>query len=327
MQKRFWAAGAAFFVGLAGMLLWQFVRAGAPFYHGRPLIAWLRPVHRSPPSTPEEKEAVEAIQQIGERAVPGLTHILTNTPSDLRMQARSLLWRFGIPVPPRRDDSWSAVAAFEILGPRAKSAVPPLTQALYGGKSYDMQRPSVASALGAIGPAGWEVLGEALSSTNLAVCYAAAEALDYFHVDDAATVDCLIRASSDFPDRINFYFRMLLRRTSERNRVVLFMIAELGSASVNTRKAAMEALGYLGQQSERVVPLLRPALESTNEDEMLTAVRALGQFGARAKEVEPTLLNMIQSSAEGGKVLPVPFTASWQRDPSPKVELSSRAVG
>ena len=333
MQKRFWAAGAAFFVGLAGMLLWQFLRAGAPFYQGRPLTAWLRQVdypgnpHTAwrgrmdtfSPSTPKEQEAAEAIRQIGERAVPHLTYMLTNTHSDLRLQAQSLLWRFRIPVPPPRDGSSSALVAFEILGPHAKSAVPPLTQALYGGKLGFAQNCTVANALGAIGPAGWEVLRQALSSTNTDVYCASAVALDHYHVDDPATVLCLMKAATNHPGRTDLFFPMLSRRKSERNGIVLFFIAELNSPSVSTRMAAMKGLGSLGEAGEQVIPFLRSTLQSTNEEEVLTAVWVLAKFGVRAKEVEPALLNMIQESAEGrGKYflfhLLDPVKGAWNPD-------------
>jgi hypothetical protein len=282
----------------AGLLLWQLLWAAGPFYHGKPLTAWLRQARTLSPSTPEEKQAAEAIRQIGERAVPYLTHALTNTDPNLRTRLRNLVGRY-IRIPPAGDNSRDALWGFAILGPRAKSAVPTLAQTLCRPEPGHRQV-EAAFALGAVGPDGWRALREALSSTNRDVCWASAEALYKSHVDDPATVRCFIAAATNHPGHAGPLLATLPHFKSERSGVVSFFIAELSSPAVGFRKAAMEGLGSLGEASGPVIPLLRSALESTNEDESFTAVKVLGQMGAKAQAAEPALLDMIQRCASGG---------------------------
>lgn len=300
MQKRFRTASAVLLVLVAGMLFWQFLHANGPRYNGKPLRAWLKQLdYRGSPGGNQE-QAAEAIRQIGERVVPYLVFVLTNTDSGLRVRVEYYLNRhLRIPVLSASDESRGAIAAFEILGSRAKSAVPALAQALQRTGPYPYRYAWLTHVLGAVGPAGWTVLRAGLSSTNWDISFFSSAVLDEYKVDDPATVECLITAATNNPGFTRQCFAVLSHFKSRRDRVVPFFVGELQSNFVGTRNAAMEGLGNLGEASEQVIHILLSTLQSTNQDEVFTAVRVLGQFGPKSQDAEPTLLNMIQERVSG----------------------------
>jgi len=66
----------------------------------------------------------------------------------------------------------------------------------------------------------------------------------------------------------------------------------------SVRKAAAEALGNIGAEPEKVVPLLMGALKEKNTPLKLGAITALAQYGGDAKDALPVLREIAQEKTE-----------------------------
>jgi hypothetical protein len=140
-----------------------------PRYQGRSLSMWLDAAARCPVCDPTgiTVETFEAAMiGMGDRSIrPLLRHLRQREPSPVHEWCERLLKRFpwvGIELPHQRDLTAAALAAFQVHGTNAVSAIPQLTRRLERN-----DQPWLAiDALGAIGPASIPVLLGALNSTD-----------------------------------------------------------------------------------------------------------------------------------------------------------------
>jgi HEAT repeat protein len=112
---------------------------GERFSHGKPARYWVEAIER--PAGPEmERQAIEALQDLGEEAVPGLLNVLKSADPQARIRA---------------------IKALQALGKRARAAEPALREAL---RDRATSAPAVralcrvgprASTIEAIVQAGW----------------------------------------------------------------------------------------------------------------------------------------------------------------------------
>ncbi len=148
---------AAFLLAALGLGYWV-VWAG-PWYHWKPLSAWLEDYGPGPGGYKPSPKADEALRHIGPKAVPYLLQLLhaTNSPAAAKaltawvaspfrpgpnptnavakVENRLMDWlenhtpiRFHHDPPPASWQHWQAYVAFQALGPLGKSAIPDLAK-------------------------------------------------------------------------------------------------------------------------------------------------------------------------------------------------------
>lgn len=152
-----------------------------------------------------------------------------------------------------------ATLAFEALGPEGSPAIPDLVRLLHG-KNCPW---SAAQALAAIGPEGWAVL-----TTNI-----------FYTNGDAA--GCAIWA------------------LGSRRGAVPGTVAALESFFQNHQQTGDDAicawaLSQIGQDREKVIPMLIRGLDFTRPDSLWACELSLGEFGPAAKAAVPKLVELLK---------------------------------
>jgi hypothetical protein len=266
---------------LAGLIIATFYALAPrePEYKGRSLSSWLGALddgyqytgltwqswNQQTVPKPERAGAEEAIRQMGTNVLPYLLRAVTNRDSALKTKIIELLGKqahFRIPIPMAARHRREAEMAFHALGPAASNAVPELSQAL-NASDIDISG-TAASALAGIGPEGWAVLTQTLSSSNSWSTVCASWALGSHRVSVPGTVVALIgQVTNTTPG---------------------------GSAAL-----AEWALGEIGQDSEQVIPVLINSIQSSSaSDVRWSAAEALGKFGTNARSAIPIFLQALQ---------------------------------
>jgi len=232
-----------------------------PVYQGKPLRFWLTELTKhgefdlSPPD-----QAAKAVREIGPAAVPFLIQWLPE--SDRRMSGlESVLSKVPVlggllhelrrrPEPPVNSDA--IVAAFRVLGPDARSALPRLAKILEAKRFSMRDYETWHTACEAVPWIGAEALPVMLTAvTNLQGVHERWELVKQFGIlgsNGVPAIPALIAWSSD-----SDYF---------------------------VRIGAVSALGNIGQQPEVVVPVLRAALADQEAVVRRDAAEALGSFGS-----------------------------------------------
>jgi len=162
-------------------------------------------------------------------------------------------------------DRATAVAAFEILGPVAKPAIPDL-QKMLNNTDNDFQ---VANALAGIGPDAIPALTNTWSHSKPAIRRSGFTAL----------VDMGTNAETALP----------------------FLVMALRDADPDIRWAAALAMWHVGStQPALVIPPLVKSLDESDTRVSRTAIGSLGRFGARAKAAVPRLTELLTQVPESG---------------------------
>ena len=159
----------------AAMVLAAFLllRTQSPSFGGKPLEVWLAEYNPGAGGGKSE-QAAAAIQRAGASACPGLIQILgANTPAITSLKSRLRNWLPFMPVRSQVDLQWKAVSAFQILGPRASSAVPALSRLLERGRNPGY----VSTALSRIGPDALPHLIMAMTNRDALVRFASIHAV------------------------------------------------------------------------------------------------------------------------------------------------------
>ncbi|MGA2090635.1 MAG: HEAT repeat domain-containing protein [Endomicrobiales bacterium] len=239
--------------------------------------------------------ALEALERIGDVAVPALVDSLKNPDVDTRALAVEALGWVGLSgasglVEALRDTNSTIRynAAFSLVNSTdASFAVPVLIKAL---KDEDVVfRRNAAEALGRIGSAAKSAvpgLIEAVRDSDADVRYNAVEALGHIGPDAKSAVPGLITALKDTDANNRFQaFRALAAIGPS---AVPILIKSLGDDNNAVSANAAEALGKIGKVS---VPDLTKAVQDTalNRNIRRLAAKILGWIGPDAKTAVPVL--------------------------------------
>ncbi len=250
-----------------------------PSYQGRSLRTWLADFDKDLARNPRwglapfliqdvkrlDQKAVEAIRQIGTNALPFLLSWIRYEAPAWNTKLKGLLKKAGISWSPGLDKERRAAraqVAFEILGPRAKAAIPELTRVT------DDSRPSIPArrailALSCLGEAAVPPLVSLITNETRhhELRLRALESMAWMGTNARAAVPALIQCLKD-PDR-------------------------------GIRSLAASDLGQLKSEPELVVPALTTTMRDADADVRYCAITALGQFGSEARSATPALLNSL----------------------------------
>jgi HEAT repeats len=260
------------------VLSWRALHPFEPVYQGRSLGSWVRQLDDGDPwagfshhswrtnLSVEQIQAAEAIRSIGTNALPFLVPLATRKDSPTDELLISIVGNRKEEENARKkryERSWDAALALYALGPEAKPCLPQLKQAYYDYGNEGTAR-YAAVALAGIGPEGWRVLSDSITNTNWFACFGI-WALANQHVTNPAIVDSLIDLLT--------------------NNIVF-----------HSEESAW-ALGELGEEPERVVPILLNVYQSSAQPSMRNAAAdALARFGAKAQCAVPALIKGLQDS-------------------------------
>jgi HEAT repeat protein len=161
---------AAFLILLAGGIAWLLLQPGEPVYEGRSLSSWLEDYNPNVLLDPRKHDkADEAMRHIGTNGIPTLLRMLRASDSDMKYKLSEWASRQHL-VKFRRiyaTDLYSeALVGFEILGPKAKDAVPSLIEIYEKNHSPHLQKNVVLLALIQIGPGAAEAVPMLAKQTN-----------------------------------------------------------------------------------------------------------------------------------------------------------------
>jgi hypothetical protein len=259
-------------------MVWRTLRPREPVYQGRPLSFWVRQLDDGEPwagfsyrswrtnLSVEQIQAAEAIRHIGTNALPFL---LPGATRKERLYDGLFIAIVGNKQQEREarkrrlGRAWDAALALYALGPAARPCLPQLKEAYYDYGNEGTAR-NAAVALVGIGPEGRQVLSDTITNTNWFACFGI-WALASQHVTTPGAVDSLIQVLTN-----NVVFHSGL---------------------------AAWALGELGEEPERVVPVLLNVYESSTELSLRgDAARALARFGAKARSAIPSLIKALQDT-------------------------------
>ena len=215
-----------FFVLVAAVAsaVYFLTRPPNPSYQGKRLSQWLKelPETRNPSVPPQ---TVEAIQAMGETAIPFLLHELSFTDSKVNQKLNDLLQRFRINLFSRRPTLWrqeKAKAALIVMGSSAKTAIPKLEKFLEDEEIAG----NAASVLLHLAPEGTTALKKAMSHPK-------------------ADVRRAVAWSISTPDGTN-YVRLFLPE----------LLQQLNDPDHYVQNAAIRAVENIPEKPEIIIPAL-----------------------------------------------------------------------
>jgi HEAT repeat protein len=251
MRKRVQIALVVLLAMLAGVIGWRILREREPSYQGRQLSSWLEAYGRVRQTTESEfrRKTYEALKQIGTNAIPASLRMLRAKDSALNVKLMELakgqhFIKFNYTS--AQELNQRAFWVFEVLGPKARSAVPALIEIA----NQNISRSSQHYAIDALGYLGEDETGYTNPSAKEAV-----------------------------PSLLGW-------ATNE---------------DWHVRSDAILALGRIGAEPDRVLPVLINALHDPNLQVQLFATICLGHFRRDAKNAVPALVEVLNAS-QGGMV-------------------------
>jgi HEAT repeat protein len=235
-----------------------------PSHQGKRLSAWLYDLRSDNSEATELAE--KAIHQMGDKCVPTLLEMLRSR--DSRLKVKLMEWAEGhdfseealtrFKIMPAADRSAIASQAFEILGEKAKAAIPGLI----------------------------EMLGEDFGESNIP--YLAASALS--GIGGEATLplmSLLLKPDAVLRERAAY---ALGEGGSKSELAVPALLKALNDSDADVRSESAHALGQIRRQPEQVVPALVSRLEDIKFGVRARSAMALAGFGTEARSALPALL-------------------------------------
>jgi HEAT repeat protein len=207
-----------------------------------------------------------AIRQMGTDALPRLIELLHKRPFVAKQKIYSFLNdKVGLDL---SDDflAWQvrSVQALQALGPTAKPALSELTRLLHDPKNSIL----AADVLPYLGPDAVPALIGALSSTNSSIRYSGAWGISYSGSNGEPAIQLLVERLSD------------------------------DSEATEVRMRSILALGKIGKQPDKVIPVLVTLLSHTNRGFSVRAARSIGLFATNATSAIPALLQAVNHEDE-----------------------------
>jgi HEAT repeat protein len=323
-----------FVTGLLVAFGWHVLRPHEPGYQGRPLSIWLQRAYPrgaydlSPPST----EAATAVSAIGADAVPQLLKMVAAGDSIERRILASFAREFPfLHVPVQENEGEVAVWGFEVLGPKAKSAVPALARLLNsrdalvrinaarslsglgpaaqeavpvlitvlcqtGGTRWQdtALRDAAAGALGEIGPAAVPAIPQLAALTNV---LAAELALRKIRGDSFLPFIERLNDISD-PRRWAQAAALLAGLGTNAEAAVPLLLSGLSSTNYTMREQALHALTRIKRRPDLCIPALTALLEFPDPNVRYQSLLGLAAFGAEAKPAIPKIIRVIERSPQ-----------------------------
>jgi hypothetical protein len=145
-----------------------------------------------------------------------------------------------------------------------------------------------AWSLAAIGADSVPPLMEMLTNSNPQIRCRAAMALGMIGKEAEPAVPALVAMLHD-PNRASGF-------SAARTRGVAGFANTLHDPESNTRREAADALGWIGQQPDSVIPALINAFDDKEVE--FTAIMSLGAFGERATNAIPALLALLSRTTD-----------------------------
>jgi HEAT repeat protein len=205
-------------------------------------------------------KAAEAFEQMGEDALPWLTHSLQWKDSRIENAFRALndkqsIMTFSFAKPPPKKQY--LLYGLHSIGPEAKAAIPVVESQL----DFQKFEHVVAETLARLGPDAIPALRRGLTNENHRVRHECAEVLGEFGTQAADAVPQLIRMLDESP----------------------------GAESVIT------TLGKIGAAARPAIPLICKQLDAESSWTKRSAIVALGELGPSASECLPRLLALLNN--------------------------------
>jgi hypothetical protein len=248
------------------VLCWLALRNPEPRYKGHTLTYWLAAYREADTGSAPEREAKDAIRQIGTNALPHLVARLRYKRPAWKMKAVGIAMDLPGPLDDwltslilEKEDKFAAASeGFEILGPAAAPAVPDLIE-LFLDKDT------------------WEVVQVAL-----------------MHVGEPA-VPALTAALTNRsnPPRIRAAAADVLGNVGESNSAVVKLLLPCLEDEPHVARFSALALGRLKMEPDIVVPALAQAVTGRYLEVRAPSIWALGQFGTNATSALPLLTNLL----------------------------------
>jgi len=239
MGKRRRILLAALFLAAVVAMAWMLLspRQPEPSYKGKPLGYWLegydpgnyKIAHPNGPAPPTDKEAGDAILQIGTNAIPGLLRRLqVREAKTTGIIVRLLQMQHIIDIPyANQNANFKALKAFSVLGSQASNAVPQLITLFERDHSAFIQT-AVPEIFSEIGPAAEKatpvLLERGITHTNM-----------------------MVRANTIFA---------LRRMNAEPKLILPALIKCLNDPDILVRAQAVRTLGVSGGDAQPAVPAL-----------------------------------------------------------------------
>jgi len=256
---------------VAAVALMYVSRDREPYHDGRSLSDWLEDLtDHSPEGEPELAEG--AIGQIGTNAIPFLVRYGSDAPPLWWLKSGEALeasgaWLgcdWGAPWRRREARRDGALMALGILGNKAVSTIPELTQLMNSPGDYE--RAKLATyALGCIGPEALPPLMTVLTNPQSPMRGMAALNLSMLGTNARPAVPILIGYLQD-PSELAACAAVSLGRLQQEPRVVVpALVHALEDPRHEVREAALIALGEFGSQADSAVPALVKLLDNTDE--------------------------------------------------------------
>ncbi len=217
-----------------------------------------------------QRQAAEAIQGMGEAALPYLHNEMVRTEG-----AGWFREKLGLSAPPAVARHRAALA-LDALGPAAKPLLPQLTVELEGTNCPK----EAAMVLASIGPEGWAILTKAVSSTNNFAAPCSLWALGTHRAGGAETVAALkyILTNGSF-DYLDAQAAWALARIDQNHGELLpLFVNGLGAKREDLRWACALSLGELGPDARPAVPALLEAMKDGDPKVSHDAAQALQEI-------------------------------------------------
>ncbi len=264
-------------------------------------------------------EAIDALEEMGDPAIPMLIDMLDDGSVDARVNAAEALARIGNPpaemvipvlIEALRDENQSirlrAARALDSMGESAKDAVPALMQLLNDerpGKGNGVRKHAIRT-LGKMGPAAKEaipLLIGILKGKNAIYYgdfeYAISSLAEIGEPAVPALIDAL-RYDEIWPDSRHSIAWMAARALADIGDPAVPALTKALTVGY-TRYSAANALFMMGEPARDAIPALIQALNQDSSPRVRRkAARALGRIGEPVEDVVPVLIQALQDEAE-----------------------------